>query len=306
MPRDGSGIYSTPPGTHGTPNTTILSANYNSNVDDVAADLNTPRPIVAGGTGATTAAGALTALGAVAKAGDTMTGNLIISATDTTQRQIEVTNTSGQFFALQGNGFCSLTQLAAIPMTFNTNNAEHFRLTGTSIDADVKVAALAGLTVGAGPLGAAFAAAAFGYTGGGTVFGITMRPVTDNATPMYFYNAAGSAVGSITTTAAATAFNTSSDERLKTDLQAFDAGRIVDATDVYSYKWKDVDSSERFYGVMAQQAQAIYPAAVTYLAEQDWYGIDYSKYVPVLLQELKALRARVATLEGAGISGKPA
>ena len=70
MPRDGSGVYSTPPGTHGTPNTTILSANYNSNVDDVAADLNTPRPIVAGGTGATTAAGALTALGAVAKAGD--------------------------------------------------------------------------------------------------------------------------------------------------------------------------------------------------------------------------------------------
>lgn len=76
MPRDGAGVYSTPPGTHGTPNTTILSANYNSNVDDVAADLNTPRPVVAGGTGATTAAGALTALGAVAKAGDTMTGAL--------------------------------------------------------------------------------------------------------------------------------------------------------------------------------------------------------------------------------------
>jgi hypothetical protein len=64
MPRDGSGVYSTPPGTHGTPNTTILSANYNSNVDDVAADLNTPRPIVAGGTGATTATGALDNLSA--------------------------------------------------------------------------------------------------------------------------------------------------------------------------------------------------------------------------------------------------
>ena len=79
MPRDGSGVYSTPPGTHGTPNTTILSANYNSNVDDVAADLNTPRPIVAGGTGATTAAGACTAIGAVAKAGDTMSGDLTIA-----------------------------------------------------------------------------------------------------------------------------------------------------------------------------------------------------------------------------------
>ena len=35
------------------------------------------------------------------------------------------------------------------------------------------------------------------------------------------------------------------------------------------------------------------------MKEQDWWGIDYSKYVPVLLQELKALRARVAQLEGA-------
>lgn len=51
MPRNGAGVYSTPTGTHGTPNTTILSTAYNTNVDDVATDLNTPRPLVAGGTG---------------------------------------------------------------------------------------------------------------------------------------------------------------------------------------------------------------------------------------------------------------
>ena len=50
----------------------------------------------------------------------------------------------------------------------------------------------------------------------------------------------------------------------------------------------------------------IYPTAVTQTGD-DYWGIDYSKYVPVLLQELKALRARVAALEGGGlISGKPA
>lgn len=80
MPRDGSGVYHTPAGTHGVPDTTILSANYNNNVDDVANDLNYPRPIVAGGTGSTSAANACTALGAVQKAGDTMTGQLTISA----------------------------------------------------------------------------------------------------------------------------------------------------------------------------------------------------------------------------------
>jgi hypothetical protein len=50
--------------------------------------------------------------------------------------------------------------------------------------------------------------------------------------------------------------------------------------------------------VLGQQAIDVYPAAVTYREEDDWYGVDYSKYVPVLLQELKALRARVAELEG--------
>jgi hypothetical protein len=63
MPRDGSGVYSIPTGTHGVPDTTISSARYNAYVDDVAQDLNTPRPIVAGGTGATNATDALNNLG---------------------------------------------------------------------------------------------------------------------------------------------------------------------------------------------------------------------------------------------------
>jgi hypothetical protein len=33
-------------------------------------------------------------------------------------------------------------------------------------------------------------------------------------------------------------------------------------------------------------------------SKEDWWGVDYSKYVPVLLQELKALRTRVRDLEG--------
>jgi len=66
MPRDGSGIYTTPAGTTAVPDTTIESAKYNANVADVAADLNAPRPIVAGGTGATSAKAARTALGAEA------------------------------------------------------------------------------------------------------------------------------------------------------------------------------------------------------------------------------------------------
>jgi len=113
---------------------------------------------------------------------------------------------------------------------------------------------------------------------------------------MQFENFNGGIVGSIGTSASNTSFNTSSDMRLKDDLKSFDAGNIVDDTNVYDFAWKS--TGERSYGVIAQQAQEVYPAAVTYEQKQDWWGIDYSKYVPVILQELKALRARVAELEG--------
>lgn len=65
MPRNGSGVYSKPAGTTAAANTTIESAKYNSTIDDLVQDANTARPIVAGGTGATSKAGATTALEAV-------------------------------------------------------------------------------------------------------------------------------------------------------------------------------------------------------------------------------------------------
>jgi hypothetical protein len=58
MPRDGSGVYSIPPGTDGIPDTTVESAKYNTFIHDVETDLNAARPIIAGGTGATTPADA--------------------------------------------------------------------------------------------------------------------------------------------------------------------------------------------------------------------------------------------------------
>jgi hypothetical protein len=64
MPRDGSGVYTRPAGTNAVPDTTIESAKYNTNVADVETDLNTPRPIVAGGTGGNSVTAALDNLGA--------------------------------------------------------------------------------------------------------------------------------------------------------------------------------------------------------------------------------------------------
>ena len=62
MPRDGSGNY-TQPFPDVVTGTTVESPVYNGFTHDVAIDLNTPRPIVAGGTGATSGPAALDALG---------------------------------------------------------------------------------------------------------------------------------------------------------------------------------------------------------------------------------------------------
>lgn len=70
MPRDGSGVYSAPAGTAATANTTIESAKYNALINDLVNDNNAARPIVAGGTGATTAPAALVNLGLTATAAE--------------------------------------------------------------------------------------------------------------------------------------------------------------------------------------------------------------------------------------------
>lgn len=81
MPRDGSGIFSKVAGTTAVSGTAIESAKYNSVIDDFATDANTPRPIVAGGTGASTAGAARTALGVqAADAGLTSIAGLTTAA----------------------------------------------------------------------------------------------------------------------------------------------------------------------------------------------------------------------------------
>lgn len=62
MPRDGSGNFSLPANTLAVSGDPISSTKFNTLVQDLESDANTDRPITAGGTGASTAAGALTNL----------------------------------------------------------------------------------------------------------------------------------------------------------------------------------------------------------------------------------------------------
>ena len=110
-----------------------------------------------------------------------------------------------------------------------------------------------------------------------------------------FYNGNGT-VGSIVTSGSATAFNTSSDYRLKEDLKDFDGLDKVSKIPVYDFKWKVDDS--RSYGVLAHELQKVLPDAVSgEKDEEEMQSVDYSKIVPLLIKSIQELKAEVELLK---------
>jgi hypothetical protein len=112
----------------------------------------------------------------------------------------------------------------------------------------------------------------------------------------------GTSVGSITTTNAATAFNTSSDYRLKDDVQAMDGAtaRLASLRPV-TWQWRVGGVGE---GFLAHELADAVPLAVT--GEKDavggdgkpiWQSVDLSKLVPLLVAALQESNARIAALE---------
>jgi len=130
----------------------------------------------------------------------------------------------------------------------------------------------------------------------------------DKKAVQFYYN--NSAVGNITKTSSATAYNTSSDYRLKedvTDIQ--DSISKVQSLKPVNFAWK-VDGT-RVDGFLAHEAQEVVPEAVTGTkdavdedGQPEYQGIDQSKLVPLLtkalqesLTEIETLKARVSALE---------
>jgi hypothetical protein len=110
----------------------------------------------------------------------------------------------------------------------------------------------------------------------------------------------GSTKGSITSNGTTTAYNTSSDQRLKDNIvDAPSASDDIDAIQVRSFDWK-ADGSHQKYGMVAQELVTVAPEAVSQPEDpEEMMGVDYSKLVPMMLKEIQSLRARVAQLEGA-------
>ena len=113
-------------------------------------------------------------------------------------------------------------------------------------------------------------------------------------------------VGSIATSGSATAFNTSSDYRLKENVNySFDATTELKKLKPAKFNFK-TDSGTTVEGFLAHEVADVVPVAVT--GEKDAVdddgeivaqGIDQSKLVPLMVKTIQELEARIKTLEDA-------
>ena len=121
------------------------------------------------------------------------------------------------------------------------------------------------------------------------------RPDGTNGNAISFFRASVS-TGSISLSGSATAYNTSSDYRLKEDLQDFAGLDMVSKIPVYDFKWKTEES--RSYGVMAHELQEVLPDGVSGEKDaEEMQGVDYSKIVPLLIKAIQELKAEIEILK---------
>jgi hypothetical protein len=107
------------------------------------------------------------------------------------------------------------------------------------------------------------------------------------------------AIGTISITAAAVAYNTTSDYRLKENFEPIDDGiEILKSIPTYRFNWKKLPEEPKTQGFIAHEVQAVIPNAVFGTKDgEQMQGIDHSKMVPVLWAAVQQLVSRIETLE---------
>jgi hypothetical protein len=134
------------------------------------------------------------------------------------------------------------------------------------------------------------------FSGGGNVnIGHSSTVVSGTAYVGFGFNT--SSIGSISQSGTtAVLYNTTSDQRLKTNIVDAPESNI-DSIKVRSFDWIS-DGSHQTYGMIAQELAEAAPYAVSQSNNPDeMMGVDYSKLVPMMVKEIQSLRNRLLALE---------
>lgn len=120
-----------------------------------------------------------------------------------------------------------------------------------------------------------------------------------------FFSSGATIAGDIINNGSSVAYNTTSDYRLKENVQDYTGGlAALKALRPVSYNWKKTPSGPRIDGFIAHEVQSVIPQAVSGQKDQvdkDGnivpQGIDHSLLVPALVSAVKELTAKVEALE---------
>jgi hypothetical protein len=195
----------------------------------------------------------------------------------------------------------NLGTATSIPVIFSTNNTERARITSggdllvgttSSVFTTTKFQVVSSTTQCAG----------FQQTGGASNATLSSwnNAASGTRTHINFADsAAGTVRGSITTDGTNTAYNTSSDYRLKENAQPLTgSGAFIDALKPKTWTWKETGAQG--VGFIAHEVQEVSPGSV--IGEKDgeqMQAMEYgsAEFIANIIAELQSLRARVAQLE---------
>ncbi|MFY7886119.1 MAG: tail fiber domain-containing protein, partial [Dolichospermum sp.] len=199
-------------------------------------------------------------------------------------------NSSGINMYIAANAMIFNTT-AAIPYSFQTQDTERMRITGggnvlinttTSNNTPLEIECGSG---GDGIYLKRSGAYSQMFIGGNTT-----------GTAITFIRTAGS--GGVRLDSGATAWASSSDERLKNI-----NGSIENALDslltlrAVNFSWKSDETNKNNLGLIAQDIVKVFPETVTLDEENDVLGVRYTELIPVLVKAIQELKAEVDTLK---------
>ena len=224
-------------------------------------------------------------------------GNVGIGTTSPSQK-LDIATSSGAAYITQTNGTAT---------TFLGPDAANTGLFGTSTNHATRFMTNNTERMRINPSGNAISIGktTFGTAGQGyTVYGNTAPQCYFNKSQsgavngVLFYHS-DSYVGGLNYNNTNTSLATSSDERLKDNIEnSDDAGAKIDAMQVRQFDWKSTGEHQE-YGFVAQELESVFAHAVHTDKEGDYKSVDYACLVPMLVKEIQSLRQRITDLENA-------